>query len=130
MIESTILPSARVLVVEDQPDIRVVFSRWLRAAGYEVEEASTLEQAIERLSSCGPDAVCLDLGLPDASGIDALDALRRRDPSVPIVVLTAETEVDVVVTAMQKGAFGYLAKPVPKERLLDAAARAAVRGRM
>ena len=130
MSEHVILPSPRLLVVEDEPDIRVVIARWLRAAGYDVEEACSLEQAIERLSSCGPDAVCLDLGLPDASGIEALDALRRRDPSVPIVVLTAETEVDVVVTAMQKGAFGYLAKPVPRERLLEACGRAAVRGRM
>ena len=123
-------PSLRLLVVEDEPDIRIVICRRLRAAGYEVEEASSLEQALERLSFCVPHAICLDLGLPDASGIDALDALRRRDPSVPIVVLTAETDVDIVVTAMQKGAFGYLAKPVSPERLLETAGRAVLRSRM
>ncbi len=130
MSEEAISPSPRLLLVEDDSDIRVVFARWLRAGGYDVEEAMSLEQAMERLASRGPDAVCLDLGLPDAHGIDALDALRKRDPSVPIIVLTAETEVDVVVTAMQKGAFGYLAKPVPRERLLEAAKRASLRGRM
>ncbi len=130
MSEEAISPSPRLLLVEDDADIRIVFARWLRAGGYDVEEAMSLEQAMERLASRGPDAVCLDLGLPDAHGIDALDALRKRDPSVPIIVLTAETEVDIVVTAMQKGAFGYLAKPVPRERLLEAAKRAALRGRM
>ena len=123
-------PSPRVLVVEDEPEIRIVIGRRLRAAGYEVEEAASLEQAIERLAITGPHAVCLDLGLPDASGVEALDTLRRRDPSIPIVVLTAETDVDVVVTAMQKGAFGYLAKPVAPERLLEIAGRAVSRGRM
>jgi DNA-binding NtrC family response regulator len=130
MSEEAISPSPRLLLVEDDADIRIVFARWLRAGGYDVDEAMSLEQAMERLASRGPDAVCLDLGLPDAHGIDALDALRKRDPSVPIIVLTAETEVDIVVTAMQKGAFGYLAKPVPRERLLEAAKRAALRGRM
>jgi two-component system response regulator FlrC len=130
MIEAPNFPSPRLLVVEDDPDSRILLCRQLRVAGYTVEEASSLEQALERMASSGPHAVCLDLGLPDASGVDALDTLRRRDPTVPIVVLTAETDVDVVVTAMQKGAFGYLAKPVAPERLLEIAGRAVLRGRM
>ena len=120
----------RLLLVEDDEDIRLLFARWLRADGYDVSEAASLAEGIERLGSHRPEAVCLDLGLPDAAGVDALDALRRRAPATPIVVLTAETEVDVVVTAMQKGAFGYLAKPLTRERLLEAAQRAALRGRM
>jgi DNA-binding NtrC family response regulator len=130
MSEQNVCPSPRLLLVEDDDDIRIVFVRWLRAAGYEVQEATSLEQALERLSSWMPDAVCLDLGLPDAGGIGALEVMRRREPSLPILVLTAETDVDVVVTAMQKGTFGYLAKPVSRERLVEAARRAAIRGRM
>ena len=121
---------ARLLLVEDDEDIRVVFARWLRAEGYDIAEATSLVEALDRLGSHRPEALCLDLNLPDASGIDALDTLRRRAPSTPILVLTAETEVDVVVTAMQKGAFGYLAKPVARERLLEAAQRAVARGRL
>ncbi len=130
MSEQPILPPLRFLLVEDDADSRVIIARWLRANGHEVEETGTLAQAIERYAACGPDAVCLDLGLPDASGTEALDTLRRRDPSIPVVVLTAETEVEMVVTSVQKGAFGYLAKPVPRDKLLEIARRAGLRGRM
>ena len=67
---------ARLLLVEDDEDIRVVFARWLRAEGYDIAEATSLVEALDRLGSHRPEALCLDLNLPDASGIDALDTLR------------------------------------------------------
>lgn len=120
----------RLLLIEDDATARLVFHRWLHAEGYEVDQARSLAEGLERMGAQRPDGVFLDLGLPDADGVGALDAIRRRAPTMPVVVISAETEVEVVVTAMQKGAFGYLAKPVSRDRLLEAAERAAIRGRM
>lgn len=120
----------RLLLVEDDDEARLLFARWLRADGCDVAEAASLAEGLARLSSHRPEAVCLDLRLPDAQGVDALDVLRRRVPTLPILVITAAIEIDLVVTAVQKGAFGYLAKPISRERLLDGARRAAARGRL
>ena len=103
----------RVLLVEDNPGdallLREAF-RGMRGAALELEQVERLEQAIVRLRSGGVDVVLLDLGLPDSQGIDAVRRVYRAAPSVPIVVLTGQTDDALGQRAMQEGAQDYLVK--------------------
>ena len=119
-----------VLLVEDEDDIRALTTRWLEAQGFDVEPARTAEEAFEVLAHVLPDVVCLDLGLPGMTGMEALTRLRRTHPRLPVVILTADREVDSVVTAIQAGAYEYLPKPLDKTKLLTVVGNASEKHRL
>ena len=107
----------RVLVVEDEAQIRTALSVNLRARGFTVDLATSGEQALHLAASKRPDLVLLDLGLPGISGLDVIRGLRGWT-RVPIVVLTARgTEADKV-EALDLGADDYLSKPFGMDELL------------
>ncbi|MEZ5990180.1 MAG: sigma-54 dependent transcriptional regulator [Planctomycetota bacterium] len=112
------LERARILVVEDEPDIREGFVGILESAGFACQGASTLREARAALPGFRPDLVLLDLGLPDGSGMDLLDGVAADLPGASVVVITAESRVDRAVQAMKKGARDYLEKPIGLDRLL------------
>lgn len=117
-----------VLVVEDDPRIVAFLVKGLRAEGYSTSEAATASAAAERIAEIGEslDVVLLDLRLPDADGEEVLRHLRGRGFLAPVIVLTAKSEVDDKVRALDAGANDYVTKPFSFEELL-ARIRAALR---
>jgi two-component system response regulator AtoC len=104
------MPSRRVLVVDDERLVRWSLSERLRADGIEPVQAASAREAID-VAAKGIDAAILDYKLPDGDGISVLKQLRQMDPDLPVVMLTAHTEVEVVVEAIKAGASDYVAKP-------------------
>ncbi|MBB3111600.1 two-component system KDP operon response regulator KdpE [Paenibacillus phyllosphaerae] len=101
---------ARILVIDDEPQIRKLLKVTLQAHQYEIEEAATGEEGIVQCSIAHPDLVVLDLGLPDMSGMDVLVRVREWS-SVPIIVLTAKDREADKIKALDGGADDYVTKP-------------------
>jgi two-component system KDP operon response regulator KdpE len=118
---------ARVLVVDDEPGLRRALAINLRARDYEVVQAEDGRSALAAASREPPDAVILDLGLPDVDGVEVVEGLRAWT-DVPIIVLSARTEERDKVVALDIGADDYVTKPFGMDELL-ARLRAALRRR-
>ncbi len=115
----------RILVVDDEPQILRALGTTLRGAGYAVETAATAEQALTAAAAHPPEAVILDLVLPDGNGIDVCRELRRWSDA-PVIVLSAVGEEREKVAALDAGADDYVTKPFGVDELL-ARLRAALR---
>jgi EAL domain-containing protein (putative c-di-GMP-specific phosphodiesterase class I)/CheY-like chemotaxis protein len=111
---------ARVLVVDNEPAVLAMLMRVLERGGYEPVPADGLIAARAVLDRGGLDAVLTDLRLSDGTGLDILDAVRRADPSLPVMFLTGATDVDSAVRALEGGAMRYLTKPVRPAELVEA----------
>jgi two-component system, NtrC family, response regulator AtoC len=107
-----------VLLIEDEPTSRALMAKWLELEGFDVDTFATAEECLDSMSENAPDAVCLDIELPGMGGIEALRALKTRYPRLPVLMLTATRNVEVVVSAMQAGAYDYFTKPVERTKLL------------
>jgi two-component system, OmpR family, KDP operon response regulator KdpE len=116
---------ARVLVVDDEPQILRALQMKLRGAGYAVETAATAEEALMKASMRPPEAIVLDLLLPDRSGTEVCRELRRWN-TAPILVLSAVGEEKEKIEALDAGADDYVTKPFSGDELL-ARLRAALR---
>lgn len=114
-----------VLVVDDDPAIVRTLGINLRARGYDVETAADGRSALQVVEERLPDAVILDLGLPDLDGLSVLQRLREQH-AVPVVILSARHETDDKVEALDSGADDFVTKPFEMEELM-ARVRAAVR---
>jgi len=109
----------RVLVVDDERAVRDSLRRALELEGYEVELAADGAEALYRLESNGqPDAVILDVLMPGVDGLEVSRRLRSNGNTVPILMLTARTEIESRVAGLDAGADDYLAKPFALEELL------------
>jgi two-component system KDP operon response regulator KdpE len=116
---------AKILVVDDEPPIRKLLRMGLTAHGYEVIEAHNGKVALELLAQ-KPALAILDLGLPDIDGLELLQAIRKRDQGLPIVILSSRGDEVAKVAALDLGADDYVTKPFGMEELL-ARMRAALR---
>lgn len=109
----------KVLVVDDERAVRDSLRRALELEGYEVELAADGAEALYRLDSNGqPDALILDVLMPGVDGLEVSRRLRGKGNSIPILMLTARTEVESRVAGLDAGADDYLAKPFALEELL------------
>jgi two-component system, OmpR family, KDP operon response regulator KdpE len=108
---------ARVLIVDDEPQILRALKVVLRNAGWSVETAETAEEASTQLATRPPDVMVLDLVLPDGSGVDVLRELRRWS-ALPVIVLSAVGDEQEKVRALDAGADDYMTKPFGPEELL------------
>src|ERR671922_1903861 len=109
--------SARVLVVEDDIDIAGVLRRSLDKEGYDVRVAGDGRTALDQSATFEPDAVVLDLGLPELDGVEVCRRLRAEG-DVPILMLTARDALDSRVEGLDSGADDYLVKPFERDELL------------
>ena len=100
----------KILIVEDDCDIRTLIHYHLSAAGFDIAEAADGEEAIGKLDS-SLSIVVLDLLLPHVSGIDVLKVIRKDYPSLPVIVTSALTEENDILTALELGADDYVTKP-------------------
>jgi two-component system repressor protein LuxO len=110
-------PPERVLLVEDTASLAAVYLEYLRRGPWEVLHASSMAEAERLAAERPPQAVLLDLRLPDGDGLELLKRLKARQPDVAVVVITAHGSVATAVAAMQAGAADFLVKPFPAERL-------------
>lgn len=119
------MSSGRVLVVDDEPQIRRILRATLAGAGYEVDDARTGEQALEKVRSFRPDLVLLDMNMPGMGGLAACRAIRR-DTALAIIMLTVRDSEADKIQALDAGADDYITKPFSTPELL-ARIRAALR---
>ena len=110
-------PPSRILVVDDEPQIRKFLDISLRAQGYAVETADTGQDGLEALATHGADLVVLDLGLPDRDGHDVLRELRQWS-QVPVILLTVRAGESEKVAALDAGANDYVTKPFGVQELM------------
>jgi len=108
----------RLLLVEDNERFAVLLKRGLAAAGFVVDVLPTAEQAIAALRANRFELVVLDLGLPDADGLDVLGDMRHREDATPVLILTARGSLEDRVVGLQNGADDYLVKPFALEELV------------
>lgn len=119
--------SSRIVIIDDEPQIRRLLRIALKSEGYDVTEAENGEQGIAAVARQQPDLVVLDLGLPDMSGHQVLSALREWT-TVPVIVLSVRSSDIEKVRALDNGAQDYVTKPFSVEEFL-ARVRAALRDR-
>jgi DNA-binding NtrC family response regulator len=115
---------ASLLVVDDEPSVRKLLDSVLRRAGFEVHLAARAEEALELFQRTCPDAVLTDVVMPGMDGVQLLEALRRRDARVPVVLMTGFGAIDAAVDAMRRGASDYITKPFRRQQVVDAIERA------
>jgi PAS domain S-box-containing protein len=121
----------RVLIVDDEPSIRLTLSEFLRREGFEpVAAADAAQGAALFESGGGVDVAVVDINLPGRSGIELLREFGERDPRVPVIVITGEPNVSQLPEIVRAGAYDFLAKPVLKEAITRAVARAAEKRRL
>lgn len=106
-----------VLVVDDEPSMRLALTESLRRNGYAVVQATNGQEAIDRIATSKPWLVLTDLKMPRSGGLDVVKEVKRRCPSTHVVVMTAYGTVETAVEAMKCGAIDYLLKPFATEHL-------------
>jgi two-component system response regulator AtoC len=108
----------RVLVVEDEENLRLVLKTFLRRNDYEVEVAEDGEEALPMIDGFGPDFVITDVRMPRMGGMDLLAALEAKGSSATVIVMSAYGSHDMALEAIQAGAYDYVSKPFKPEELL------------
>ncbi len=108
---------AKVLVVDDEPDMRWLLSSLLKGQGLEVALARDGQEALERVSKEAPQVVLLDIKMPRMDGMEALQKIKEAYPQLPAIILTAYGDVQSAVQAMKLGAYDYLTKPFNNDDL-------------
>ncbi len=109
---------AVVMVVDDESSIRDSLRMILEFEGYRVEEASSGREALVKLGKATPDAVLLDIKMPEMDGLDALTAFRERGYDMPVVIITGHGDVTTAVEATRRGAYDFFEKPLERDRVL------------
>ncbi len=107
----------KILIVDDDDELRSNLSEILRAKGYHTDEASSGEEAVKRAASENFDIVLLDLMMPGVSGMDVLVELGKIKPKTKVIMITAFATIDNAVEAIKKGASDYISKPFKIEEL-------------
>ena len=117
-------PSDRLLVIDDEPDLRTLYEMTLLREGYNLVSAGTVSEALALLEQERFTAVISDMRLPDGSGLDVLAWLERAQRPERVVVITAHGSAENAVESLKAGAFDYLTKPVDVRQLRQVVASA------
>jgi len=108
----------RILIVDDEENIRLVLRTLLRRHGYEVEAASSGEEALPLVESFGPDVVLADVRMPKMGGLDLLATLRAKGHDATVIVMSAYGNIDLAIEAMKAGAYDYVSKPFKPDEIV------------
>ena len=111
--------SKKILIIEDEPAVVTTVTAALEAEGYSVAEASSAEQALERLAVESFPVVLTDIFLEQQTGLDVLHRARALDPTCAVILMTGKGSLETVIEATRGGAFEYLSKPFSVDRLLE-----------
>ena len=113
-----------IYVVDDDRSIRWVLEKALRQADMEVTSFENARDVVNALERDHPDAIVTDIRMPGLDGLQLLDKLRQRDPDLPVIIMTAHSDLDSAVSAYQGGAFEYMPKPFDVDEAVDLVRRA------
>lgn len=122
--------AGRILLVDDEKNIRLTVSRSLEPLGMPLETASDGEEALQKLEEEGFSLLLLDLKMPGMDGMAVLETVRRRWPRLLVVILTAYGNIDIAVEAMKMGAADFIQKPFSPKEIRDLATRVLRRGHL
>ncbi len=114
----------RVLVVDDEENLRLVLRTLLKRHSYEVETASSGEEALAMVDSFGPDVVLTDVRMPKMGGLDLLATLRAKQNDATVIVMSAYGNMDMAIEAMKAGAYDYVQKPFKPDEVVLALKKA------
>jgi DNA-binding response OmpR family regulator len=123
------MPSGRILVVDDEANITSIVDEHFTSLGYAVDVAQDGAAALIQAAAIRPDVVLLDVTMPNVSGDEVLDRLHAIDPTLPIVILTGNSDESLARSFLRRGALDYVAKPFQLETLERVVATAVVVGR-
>ncbi len=118
------MSKARILIVDDDPDLLRLLTFRLEGADYAVESADSAERALARLSVATPQLVITDLRMSGMDGMALFENIHKSNPALPVIILTAHGTIPDAVAATQRGVFGYLTKPFDSKDLLQQVERA------
>jgi two-component system response regulator GlrR len=113
------MASADILLVDDDPDLLKLISLRLGSSGYSVRTADSGESALAAIAVERPGVVVTDLRMPGIDGMQLFEAIHRRYPALPVIILTAHGTIHDAVSATQRGVFGFLTKPFDSQELLQ-----------
>src|ERR1700722_9284847 len=108
----------RVLVVDDEENLRLVVRTFLKREGYEVEVAATGEEALALVETFGPDVILTDVRMPKMGGLELLGTLKAKGIDATVIVMSAYGNVDLALEAMKAGAYDYIQKPFKAEEVV------------
>lgn len=114
----------RLLIVEDDAGVRATIVNFLELEGYAVDAVSSTDEALARLDQNPYPIVISDIYIDGRTGLDVLEAARRKDPSCSVILMTARGTMETVMAATRGGAFDYIAKPFDLDRMLETVKRA------
>src|SRR5271169_1928852 len=112
------MATKKILVIDDDSEVRNVFSKFLKDEGFSVTAASGGREALSILAREIPDIILLDLRMPDMDGISVLKEIKETDPELPVIMITAHGDVSVAVEAIKRGAYDFLCKPPDFDHLV------------
>jgi len=111
--------TGHILIIDDEASLRKTLARVLQQAGFEVTTAETAEQGLEFLKSTRFDLIFTDLRMPGMQGLDALKHIHLTDPGLPVILFTAQPDVNSAVEGLRYGAIDYLVKPLKPEVIIE-----------
>lgn len=112
------IPSARIVIIDDEPDIRSTLTGVLQDEDYEVFSAENVAAGLDLVADKSPDVCFLDVWLPDADGVEALPKFRTRSPSTQFIMISGHSTIEAAVRATSLGAVDFLEKPLGLEKVL------------
>jgi DNA-binding NtrC family response regulator len=119
--------SARILIADDDEVSCQLFAELLEKDGYQVSRARTGEEAVERLNDQAHDLLVIDVRMPGMSGLEVTRAVHQKQPSLPIIVMTAFGSIETAIEAIHEGAFDFISKPMNLEEFKKTVSRALAR---
>lgn len=116
--------SGHILIIDDEAALRQTLARILQRNGHEVTSAESGERALELIESAAFDLVYMDLRMPGMAGLETLKHIHARQPELPVILFTAQPDLNSAVEALRLGASDYLLKPLQPEAILERTQRA------
>ena len=108
-----------ILIIEDDITFSLMLTTWLGKKGFSVTTSTSVNESKQKCVSASFDVILSDLRLPDGDGIDLLQWLKEKNPSIPVIMMTSYADIQTAVKAIKLGASDYIAKPLNPEELLS-----------
>lgn len=111
--------NGHILIIDDEAPLRQTLARILQQAGFEITTAESAEKGLDYLKTTSFDLVLTDLRMPGMHGMDALKQIHTEYPHIPVVLFTAQPDINSAVEALRYGAIDYLLKPIKPEAIIE-----------